>query len=100
MRRRLGARLLLEVDRLEAGGQPAAAVLGGPRDPDPAAVVERAAPLADLGPVEASAAAAMAAELLREVLVEPGPHLLAEGRLLGRVAEVHAAMLNESTRFQ
>ena len=96
VRRRLGPRLLLEVDRLEAGRQPPAAVLRRPRDPDPAAVVERAAPPADLGPVEASAAAAVAAKLVREVLVEPGAHLPAEGCLLRRVAEVHAAMLNES----
>ena len=93
VRRRLRPRLLLEVDRLEPWGQPPAAVLRRPRDPDPAAVVERAAPLADLGPVEPSAAAAMATELVGEVLVEPGPQLLAEGSLLRRVAEVHAAML-------
>ena len=53
VRRRLGARLLLEVDRLEARREPAAAVLLGPRDARPAALVERAAPCAHLGAVEA-----------------------------------------------
>ena len=78
VRRRLGARLLLEVDRLEPRREPAPAVLLRPRDPDPAAVVERAAPGAHLGAVEAGRAAAVALELLRQARLEPRAHLLAE----------------------
>ena len=89
VRRRLGARLLLEVDRLEPGREAAPAVLLGPGDPDPAPVVERSAPGADLRPVEARLAAAVAAELVRQVRVEPRANLVAEARLLGRVTELH-----------
>ena len=89
VRRPFGPRLLLEVDRLEAGRQAAPAVLLRPRDADPAAVVQRPAPRAHLGAVEARLAAAMAAKLVGQVGVEPGANLLAEARLLGRVAEVH-----------
>ena len=52
VRRRLGARFLLEVDRLEPRREPPPSELLRPRDPDPAAVVERAAPRANLGAVE------------------------------------------------
>ena len=69
--RRLGARFLLEVDRLEPRREPASAELLRPRDPDPAAVVERAAPRAHLRAVEAGRAAPVALQLLREVRVEP-----------------------------
>ncbi len=72
VRRRLGSRHLLEEDRLVRVRRAAAAVLLGPREPDVAGVVERAAPLAHLGPVEASRSAAVALEVVREVLLEPG----------------------------
>ena len=66
--------------------------------PDPAAGVQRPAPRAHLGAVEARLAAAMAAELVGQVGVEPRANLLAEARLLGRVAEVHGAMLEPRAR--
>ena len=91
VRRRLGAGLLLEVDRLETGREAAAAVLRRPRDPRPARVVEGAAPRPHLRPVEAGGPAAVRAELVGQVLVEPRPDLGAEARFLGGVAEVHRA---------
>src|SRR6185436_14586005 len=89
VRRPLGSRLLLEVDRLEAGREAASAVLLRPGDADPPAVVQGAAPRTHLRAVEARLAAPVAAELVRQVGVQPRAHLLAEARLLGRVAEVH-----------
>ena len=91
VRRRLGARHLLEEDRLVRVRRAAAAVLLGPREPDVARVVERAAPLAHLRPVEARRSAAVALEVVREVLLEPGAQLGPECGLLGRVAQVHRA---------
>ena len=94
VRRAFGTRFLLEVDRLEARREPAAAVLGRPGDPDPAAVVERPAPRANLRAVEPRRPTVVAAKLGGQVLVDPGANLGAERGLLRRVAEVHGAMLD------
>ena len=67
VRRRLGARFLLEVDRLEPRREPPASELLRPRDPDPAAVVERAAPRANLAAVEPRGTAFVPFELAGKV---------------------------------
>ena len=89
VRRRARQRRLLEVDRLEAVRRAGAAVLLRPRQAGVARVVERAAPVAVERVVEPLRAAAPAAPLLREIRVEPGAQLRAEGGFLGSVAEVH-----------
>ena len=76
-------------------GRAAAAVLLRPGEPRVAALVERAAPRADLGPFEPGRATAVAAQLVREVRVQPLAQPGAERCLVGRVAEVHAATLTE-----
>src|ERR1043165_8594204 len=71
-----------------------AAVPRGPRQPDPAAAPEQPLPREARVPTRLVGGAAPSAErreLAGEVLGQPGLHLRAEGRLLGRVAEVHAA---------
>ncbi len=89
VRRRLGAGHLLEEDRLVGIWRAAAAVLLGPREPDVSGVVERAAPLAHLGAVEARRAAAVALEPVGEVLLHPGTQLGPERGLGGCVAQIH-----------
>ena len=91
VRRRLGARELLEEDRLVRVRRAAAAVLLGPGEPDVAGVVERPAPGAHLGSVEAGRPTAVALEVVREVLLEPRAKLGPERGLLGRVAQIHRA---------
>ena len=89
VRRRLGAGHLLEEDRLVRVGRSAAAVLRRPGQPGVARLVQRAAPGAAGVAVEARRAAAEPAQLLREVLLDPGAKLGPEGRLLGGVPQIH-----------
>ena len=67
----------------------------GPRDRGVAGIGERAVPPAELlepvGRHVHREAGALAAELVGELVVEPGPELLAERLGLGRVGEVHQA---------
>src|SRR6185503_4470428 len=85
---------LLVVDDLLHQGGAAAAVLLGPRDPDPARRVHAALPLAPA--LEGLAVGGdplvgrvLDAEIVGEVRVEPAADLGAEALLLGRVGEVH-----------
>ena len=84
--RRLGARDLLEEDRLVAVRRAAAAVLLRPRQPCVARLAELPAPLA-IGLLEPAAAAPPGR--LRDVLRDEVAHLLPEPCLVGRVAEIH-----------
>src|SRR5215470_6834699 len=65
---RLGARHLLQEDRLMGVRRAAAPVLLGPGETDVSRVVERPAPLAHLGSFEARRSAAMSLEVLGKVL--------------------------------
>ena len=91
--RRLGARRLLEIDRLVAVRLAATAVLLRPGEPDVARVVERAAPVADRVVRVPRRAAAMATQLRRHVRLEPRVELAAELRLVGGVAKIHGVIL-------
>src|SRR5439155_12914631 len=84
--RRAGARVLLAPDELLHEGRAAAAVRARPRDAGPAVVVHAPLP----GPVVRRARAELGrARRARQVGLEPGARLGAEG-LLGRAeAEVH-----------
>jgi hypothetical protein len=78
VRRRLGARELLEHDRLVAVGRALAAVLLGPGQPGIAGVEDLPRPLARLA--------------RREVRLEPGAHARAEGGFVWGVAKVDEAI--------
>src|SRR5581483_5774978 len=86
VRRRLGARGLLEEDRLVAVGRTGAAVLLRPGQARVPGLTELAAPL----PVFVAEAPGPARRL-RLVLFDEGAHLGAKGGLLGRVAQIHAS---------
>ena len=85
-------RHLLVEDRLEAVGRARAAELLRPGQAGVARVVEHPAPLAAERVVEALGAAAAAPPLLREVRVEPGAQLGAEGGFVGRIAKFHGTL--------
>src|SRR6185369_11460212 len=82
VRRRLGARELLERDRLVRVRRALAAVLHGPGQAGVARVVLLAAPRAPV--------------LVRRVRLDPLPHLGAEGSLFRAVAEFHVTTLTRT----
>jgi hypothetical protein len=97
--RHVELRLLLVEDRLLHAGAPAAAVLLRQGDPRPSLLVEGVLPLARPVHVLLEPRRAVAALRRRGVVVEPGgvlleprPRLGPEGRLLGRVADLHAVV--------
>ena len=83
-RRRIGARHLVGHDGLLHRPRPAAAIRPGPAHPEVAGVVELAMPDAALGERPDG--------LAREVVLEPGADLLAEGDVLGSVVEIHGGL--------
>ena len=90
VRRRLGARELFEEDGLVAVRRTRAAVLLRPGETGVACGAELLAPLA-VGVLEPAGTAGLRA--LGEVLRDEVAHLLTEGCLVGRVAQVHVAIL-------
>src|SRR6185437_8647725 len=91
--RRARVRHLLLVDRLHDRGRAAAAGLPGPRQLQPAALVEPALPIPlQLGVVVFAVATHPAvAPLGREVDPEPGADLLPKGLFLSSEAEIHGS---------
>src|SRR6185295_7099283 len=88
----VGLHVLLVEDRLLAERGAPAAVRLGPAEADPARLTELALPLHAHVPVllvGGAAAPADPGELADQVLGQPGLHLVAEGRFLGRIAKVH-----------
>src|SRR6476660_8707258 len=94
---------LLVVDDLLHEGGPAAAVLGGPRDADPARRVHpplpRAPPLERL-PIRRHplVGGILDAQVVGEIVREPAADLGAEPILLGRVGEIHAPRSSTAAR--
>src|SRR5262249_31082869 len=88
--RRVPPRALLLQDHLLHQRPAAAADLARPREADPALLAHRALPLAR----EAGATLALG----RELRVEEGAHLRAEGLLFGREVEVHQSPPSRATR--
>ncbi len=87
--RSLGSRALLEEDGLVRVGGALAPVLLGPGQTRVPRVVESLRPLARDGFVHPPAARGPFAPSLGEVVRDPGPQLLAKGRLFWSVSEVH-----------
>src|SRR5262249_2382712 len=90
---RVGAGVLLLEDDLLREIERAAAVLRGPRHPDPAVLTEDALPLDANVPaflVGRPAPTADGRELAHEMVRQPGADLGAESSFFGSVAEIHA----------
>src|SRR6185437_1872661 len=85
---RVGTAEFVVEDRLVSGAEAAAAVLRRPGQADIAAVVERALP-APHHRAHVRVALHFGAPVRRRVGREPGPHLLAEARLLRGLEVVH-----------
>src|SRR5205807_9330399 len=94
--RRVRPHVLLVEDHLLLDGGAPSAVLLGPAHARPPAGAERALPrqpdVEALVLVARAAARAQRGELAREVLGQPRPHLVAEGLVLGREAQVHGPL--------
>src|SRR5207302_2489945 len=97
--RRLGARDLLEQDRLVRVGRAAAAVFLGPGQSRVTLVGELLAPAVP-GRLVLGLAAARPGHLGRDVLLEPAAHLGAECGLFRDIAEIHRAYSTERSALR